>query len=239
MGTMSTDDGLQLSVIMPAYNEEGSIRQAVEEINANVLATIPKSELIVIDDGSKDSTSHILDELAQHYPLRVVHQDNCGHGGALLKGLSIASGNFLFLLDSDRQIPLESFKLLWQHKDEYDGIFGVRVKRVGSPIRLLLAQLIRWSIDLLFSVKLQDANAPFKLLNRKVWEAVKPIVPEGTLAPSIFIAVFAAKNFRILEVGVSHRNRQTGSDSLPNRKLLQFCSEAFKQLLSFRNRMTT
>jgi glycosyltransferase involved in cell wall biosynthesis len=224
---------------MPAYNEEGSIRQAVEDVYSYIVTAVSNSELIVIDDGSRDSTPIILDELAQIYQIRVVHQENRGHGGALLKGLSLANGRFLFLLDSDRQIPLESFKLFWQRKDESDCVFGVRVNRRSPTIRLVLSQIVRWSVNLLFSVELRDPNAPFKLLNRKVWDSAKSQVPPETLAPSILIAVYGAKKFRIAQIDVPHCARLTGCDSLPPKKLLLFCARAFAQLLSFKQRLKT
>ncbi len=69
-----------LSVIMPAYNEEGSIRDAVRDVEQHVLAHVPGAELVVVNDGSKDNTGALLDELAAgNERVRAIHQQNGGH----------------------------------------------------------------------------------------------------------------------------------------------------------------
>src|SRR5688572_4403851 len=94
---------IRLSVIMPVYNEEGAIVAAVEEVRHHVLALLPQSELVVVDDGSRDGTGRLLDQAsATDARIRVIHQPNGGHGAALLTGLNAAQGEYIFLIDSDR-----------------------------------------------------------------------------------------------------------------------------------------
>src|SRR6185503_17714839 len=108
---MSTPEPLRLSVIMPVYNEEGAIVNAVEEVQRHVLDHVPGSELVVVDDGSRDQTGRLLDDAAsKDARIDVIHQPNGGHGAALLTGLKAAKGEYLFLIDSDRQIPLDNFQ---------------------------------------------------------------------------------------------------------------------------------
>ena len=103
-----------LTVIMPVYNEEGAIALAVEEVRRHVLNAVPGADFVVVDDGSRDGTPALLDELARgDARLRVIHQANCGHGGALLTGLAQAAGQHVLLIDSDRQIPLDGFAAAW------------------------------------------------------------------------------------------------------------------------------
>ena len=85
---MSAPESLRLSVIMPVYNEEGAIVQAIEEVQRHVLDHVPSSELVVIDDGSRDRTGALLDDAASRDTrIDVIHQPNGGHGAALLSGL--------------------------------------------------------------------------------------------------------------------------------------------------------
>ena len=119
-----------LSVVMPAYNEEGAIEDAVRDVWEHVFPLVPDAELIVVDDGSRDRTGEILDRLAATEPrLRVIHKANGGHGPAIRTGLDAASGEFVFLIDSDRQIPLIAFPPLWEAARTRDGAFGVSKKR--------------------------------------------------------------------------------------------------------------
>jgi glycosyltransferase involved in cell wall biosynthesis len=226
---------------MPAYNEEAVIESAVEEVCREVLDRVPGSELLVVDDGSRDGTGMLLDALAALEPrLRVVHQPNAGHGPALGRGLREARGERLLLVDSDRQIPLAEFPRFWKALDEggRDAAFGVRRERDDPRLRLWLTAAIRAALRALFGVRLRDANVPFKLLRREAWEAAQPLVPPDTLAPSLFLAVFLrARGFDLVELEVAHRARATGQGTLRHWRLFRFCARAFAQLLRLRARL--
>jgi glycosyltransferase involved in cell wall biosynthesis len=89
---MSTTAMTPLSVVMPAYNEEDAIEQAVQDVQAHVLAVVPAAEFVVIDDGSRDRTPVLLDRsAARDGRVRVIHQANGGHGRALITGLEAAT----------------------------------------------------------------------------------------------------------------------------------------------------
>jgi dolichol-phosphate mannosyltransferase len=230
---------MNLSVIMPAYNEQAGIAAAVAEVQQEILERFAPAELIVVNDGSRDRTGAILDDLARQDPrLRIVHQANRGHGPALLAGLEAATGAHLFLIDSDQQIPLDHFEPLWRAAQGQDGAFGVRRARQDAPARRLLTRVIRPALTLLFGVRLHDANVPFKLMKRELWLAARPLIPPDTLAPSLFLAIFAGKrHHRIALLDVPHRDRTSGTVSIRHWKLIRFCARAFGQLLRFRLRL--
>lgn len=227
----------RLTVIMPAYNEEGAIAEAVSEVQRNVLDRVPNSELVVVDDGSRDRTGALLDGLASaDTRLRIIHKPNAGHGPALITALGVARGEFLFLLDSDRQIPLESFAKLWREvQSGHDGAFGVRRRRNDPELRLLLTRVVRLFIRLLFGVGIRDANVPFKVLRRTIWLHARKHIPDDTLAPSLFLAIYIARQgCDVVNVDVPHRERATGVVSIRRWRLAKFCWRAFRQLVVFR-----
>jgi dolichol-phosphate mannosyltransferase len=239
LGTTPTESlgSIPVSVIMPAYNEEGGIREAIAAVQANVLTPVPGAELIVVNDGSRDATGKILDEIAAtDARVRVVHKANGGHGPAIMTGLAAARGDYVFLIDSDNQIPLESFASLWREAlTGRDGAFGVRRVRKDAELRRVLTVFIRLSLSMLFGVSVYDANVPYKLLRRSLWKEARRHIPEGTLAPSLFLAVFVMRRrFDIALVDVPHKDRETGTVSIRRWKLVKFCWRAFQQLLQFR-----
>lgn len=239
---MTDSPPMRLSVVMPAYNEEAVIRQAVVAVQAHVLRVIEGSELIVVDDGSRDTTGAILDEIAAADPaVRVVHKPNGGHGPAIMTGLEAARGDWCFLIDSDDQIPLDSFTALWfEGQRGRDAVFGVRRVRHDARIRRVLTILIRGALGVLFGVSLYDANVPYKLVRREVWTAARRHIPDGTLAPSLFLAVFAKRShYDLAFVDVPHKDRETGTVSIRRWKLVKFCWRAFRQLLQFRTSLST
>src|SRR5262245_35769 len=228
-----------LTVIMPAYNEEGSIEAAVTEVLEDILDGIPGARLTVINDGSRDNTATLLARLASNDSrIEVINQKNSGHGRALRTGLDRACSECLLLLDSDRQIPVENFRALWKLAPSCDVIMGVRASRKDSCLRLVFSRIVHWVIYLFFQTPLKDANVPFKLIRRSLWLRARPAIPEKTLAPSLFLAIFGrAKGFAVLEVEVSHRARTTGTSSLHSWNFIRFCLTASWQLVYFRWRL--
>ena len=114
----------------------------------------------------------------------------------------------------------------------------VRTRRQDPVIRLWLTRLVRNVLPLLFGARITDANIPFKLLRRRIWEDARPLIPPDTLAPSLFLAVFAAsRGFDVAYLPVPHRERQTGTVSIRRWRLLKFCARAFRQLVAFRVRV--
>lgn len=230
------DTLLPLSVVMPAYDEEGAIKDAVWDVQEHVLAHVPGAELVVVNDGSRDRTGPILDGLAaQDRRIRVVHRVNGGHGQALRTGLDAARGEYLLLIDSDRQIMLDSFASLWLEAQGHDGLFGVRHRRHDPPARLMLTRLVRAALRLLLGVSLHDANVPFKVVRRACWECARPLIPPDVLAPSLFLAVIMCRRGAdIAECEIVHRKRETGTGSLQYWKLFRFCVRGLSQLLALR-----
>jgi dolichol-phosphate mannosyltransferase len=230
-----------LSVVMPAYNEEGAIEDAVRDVREHVFPVVPEAELVVVDDGSRDRTGAILDRLTEREPrLRVIHKVNAGHGPALRTGLDAAAGEFVFLIDSDRQVPLTSFPALWDAARTRDGAFGVRKARNDPRLRLILTAIIRATLKPLLGVSIHDANVPCKVVRASIWNEAKRLIPEDTLAPSLFLAIYMFKaGYDVAQVEVPHRERETGTGSIRRWKLLKFCARAFRQLLAFRSRLNS
>jgi glycosyltransferase involved in cell wall biosynthesis len=233
---MADSDAYSLTVVMPAYNEEGAIREAVREVQQHVLPNAPRSELLVINDGSRDRTGAILEELAnQDSRILVIHQPNGGHGRALVNGLEQSKSEYVFLVDSDRQIPLDTFPEFWEVATECDGAFGQRVRRHDPALRLFITALVRWTVKALFGVRIFDPNVPYKIFRRKLWEEAREFIPADTFAPSLHLAIFArVRGFDIVESPIRHRERETGEASIRRWKLFKVLARAGVQLLAFR-----
>jgi glycosyltransferase involved in cell wall biosynthesis len=228
-----------LDVVMPVYNEEGCVREVVRTLDEVILRPIPGARLIAVDDGSRDATPEILDELAAELPaVTVRHKPNGGHGDALLCGLRCAEAPWLFLVDSDNQFELRDFAPLWEHREEADLLMGFRRVRHDPLLRLVITRILRLMLRVLFGAGLRDANVPFKLVRRELWERAAPVIGPDALVPSIFLAVAAARlGYRIAEFPVTHYARETGTVSIRKWKLLRFCARAFVQLLAFGRRL--
>ena len=201
----------QVCVVVPAWNEEDVIGRVVEDVAREVVARLDSAELVVVDDCSTDRTPEILAELAASTPsLRVVRLErNAGHGAAVLEGLRRSDADWIFQLDSDGQFVVAEFWKLWQRRESADLVLGVRAHRRDPAHRLLLSRVVAAVVSVLSRRRLRDPNVPFRLIRRSLWDDLAPLLPSGTLAPSILTVVGAAvRGWRIAQVPVTHLPRE-------------------------------
>mgnify|MGYP001598415732 CR=1 FL=1 len=229
-----------LSVVMPAYNEEGVIEEVVRSFCKEVLERFDAPEFIVVNDASTDATPRILAKLAYPYLKVITHGKNRGHGPSLMDGLHAASGAYVFCADSDRQIQPQEFWLLWEamQKQHGDVVTGFRKKRKDSVHRFFISKVLRIVTFLLFAVSLRDINCPFKLYRRDALHTILNMVPRNALLPSVCMMVSAHElKLRVLEVPVTHYPRKTGKSFARYWKIIALCWQATKELLMLKRTM--
>lgn len=206
-----------LTVVMPAYNEEEIIAAAVTEWHAEVIAQLPGSQLLVVDDCSTDGTAEVLYRLAQTLPgvALLRRKVNGGHGQALLSGFRQIRSEFVFQTDSDRQHCPADFWQLWNLREQFDFVFGIRKKRQDGALRQIITTLMRVLNWLLWQTWISDANCPFKLMRREALAAVLEHIPEDAFIPMVMVSILARRlRFRVTEVPVQHLQRRGGTPSL-------------------------
>jgi glycosyltransferase involved in cell wall biosynthesis len=203
----------ELSVVLPAFNEEANIAQAVTGVAKELDGLgLERDEIIVVDDGSADGTGPIADTLAREHELvRVVHHDaNRGYGAALQSGFAAARYAWVFFTDSDRQFDIAEIERLLQYAGEYDAIIGYRQQRrdhLGRKLNTLMWKvLIRTTVGL----NVRDMSCAFKLLRRDQLQAIGPLESHGALVSAELLVKLQRVGARIKEVPVSHYPRPAG-----------------------------
>ncbi len=200
-----------LSVVLPVYEEEDNIVELHNEI-VQVLDTIDgQTEIIYVDDGSKDSTLDKIKKLHQQDSRVVVveFRRNFGQTAAMAAGFDLARGKVVIAMDADRQNdPADIPKLLEKIDEGYDLVSGWRFDRKdGFLLRLLPSKiankLISWATD----VKLHDYGCSLKAFR---YEVVKQISLYGEMHRFI-PAIASSIGVRIAEVKVNHRARVAGT----------------------------
>lgn len=108
----------QISVIVPVYNVEKYVGNCIRSILAQ---TFRDFELIVVNDGTKDGSMQVVDDLAKEYPntIKIIHQENAGLSAARNTGLKYASGKYIIFVDSDDTIAPEMFQMLYERAETY------------------------------------------------------------------------------------------------------------------------
>ena len=226
-----------LSVCMPAYNEEENIAGMVTDVLAVMQPRVADFEIVVANDGSKDRTGAVLEELAQQHPeVKPVHHEvNQGYGAAVYTALSSASKELIFFTDSDRQFKLEEVDRLLAKRNEADMIVGYRAPRRDPFLRVLFGW--GWSslVTLLFGYTARDIDCAFKLFPRTLFENVGPTVQSrGATFSAEFLVRTKRAGYTIAEVPVSHLPRVAGSQTGARWDVI---SRAFGELWQFRRQL--
>ena len=149
-----------LSLVLPAHNEEANIGIVVAEALAVLPRFADEFEIIVVDDGSRDATGRIVDELARaHPPVRAVHHRvNRGYGAALTSGFKASTGDYVMFMDADRQFDIADLALLSPFVADFDIVAGFRMERNDPFHRRVFAEVFNVAVRVLFGVHLRDID---------------------------------------------------------------------------------
>lgn len=231
---------IPLSVFFPAFNEEGNIERTVlDAVGVLDKLKITDYEILVIDDGSKDKTPQIIDNLAKKNPKikPIHHKTNLGYGEALKSGFYNAAKDYIVFTDSDGQFDFSEVSGFIKAIQEADLIIGFRKKRNDPMIRLILSK-IAWGfiLYLLLGLKVRDIDCGFKMIKKSVLQKIPHLKSTrgAMINPELIIKAKKA-GFKIKEIGVNHYPRTSGKPTGANLKVaLKSYVDLFKLWLSLR-----
>jgi glycosyltransferase involved in cell wall biosynthesis len=207
-----------LSVFFPAYNDSGTIASLVITALRTASKLTPNYEIIVVNDGSTDATSQILDELARVYShLRVVtHEVNRGYGGALRSGFAAASNDIVFYTDGDAQYDPSEMELLWPKMTaNVDLVNGYKISRSDPWHRIVIGRIYHHTVKTLFGLHVRDVDCDFRMLRRSIFDRVHLEKNSGVICLEMMKKIQDA-GFRIVEVPVHHYHRAHGQSQFFN-----------------------
>jgi glycosyltransferase involved in cell wall biosynthesis len=207
-----------LTVFFPAYNDGGTIASMVIRAIQAASALTSDFEVIVVNDGSSDSTAQVADELARIYPqVRVVHHlANRGYGGALQTGFASATKELIFYTDGDAQYDPGEMAALWtQMTEDADLVNGYKISRSDPLHRIVIGRIYHHMVKTLFGLKVRDVDCDFRLVRRSVFERVTLERTSGVICLEMMKKVQDA-GFRIVEVPVHHYHRAYGRSQFFN-----------------------
>ena len=206
----------ELSFFFPAHNEEANLEAMVEEALSALPALAHRFEIIAIDDGSRDRTPIIADDLAKRHPdlFQVVHHTtNMGYGAALRSGFRAARFGLIAFTDGDRQFKVADVGRLTERlaaPDSPDVVVGYRLKRADPPIRRWYARVYRLSNRIFFGVRVRDIDCACKLFRRAALEPIW-VSSGGAFFTAELLIKLRFEGRRLAEVGVPHYPRTAGS----------------------------
>ena len=224
-----------LYIVMPAYNEEESIKSVldawypiVEKHNES-----GRSRLVAVNDGSIDGTYEIMQNYAETHPLFVpLTKPNGGHGPTVLYAYDYAvkcGADWIFQTDSDGQTDPAEFDGFWDLREEYDAIFGNRTVRGDGRSRAFVEGVVCRLVKHYFGVKVPDANAPFRLMKaEKVKTYLSKLKPDYNLPNVMMTTYFVYYKDRVAFRKISFKPRTRGTNSINIKKIVKIGKNALK-----------
>ena len=203
-----------LSYFFPAHNEAANLRGLVEEALATLPSLAETFEVVIVDDGSRDATPQIADELAAADPrVRAIHHPtNLGYGAALRTGFASSHHDLIAFTDGDRQFRVSDIgRLTSRYADGgVEAVVGFRIRRADPLVRTLYAQAYRMANRIFFGLRVSDVDCACKLFRRDALRGIN-VESGGAFFSAELLIKLRASGRTVAEVGVPHYPRTAGS----------------------------
>ena len=214
---------MKLSIVIPAYNEEESIAETIDQIEEAFSKVAIDHEIFIVNDNSKDGTLKVLETLAQKYP-SVKYETNLGSNGfgyAVRYGLEKYSGDCVAVMMADlSDSPYDLIRYYTAMVEgNYDCVFGSRFIKGGKVIdypwvKKIINRIANFIIRMVMRIKYNDTTNAFKLYKREVIDGVKPILsPHFNLTIELPLKAII-RGFSYTIVPNSWTNRKYGESKL-------------------------
>ena len=219
---MENSTGIEISVVVPVYNEEGNLPILIPKL-VEVLKGLERSyEMIFVDDGSSDESRRILGEMTLQYPsLRILRfRVNRGLSAALLAGMREARGGIIVTLDSDLQNDPADIPKLLEYLDRYDMATGWRQKRRDTWLKKISSKIGNAVRNLLSGENIRDSACTLRAFKKDCIIGI----PVFNGMHRFLSTLVKMGGYRIIEVPVSHHPRRFGRSkyNIRNRMLKSF-----------------
>jgi glycosyltransferase involved in cell wall biosynthesis len=196
-----------LSVVMPVFNE----RTTVEAIIRRVLTVPLRIELIVVDDGSTDGSSEVLDGLRRSLPFKLLRQANAGKGAALRRGFAEVTGDLVVIQDADLEYSPEEYPDLIDliRKGQADVVYGSRFlgrHRVFLFTHYLGNRVVTLATNILYNTMLTDMETCYKVMRVDVLRSMTLKSNGFGIEPELTAKIFK-RGYRVYEIPITYAGR--------------------------------
>ncbi len=203
-----------VSIIIPAYNEAGSIRDVVGKIHETLAKSGSEYEIIVVDDGSSDGTAA---KLVGQSALILTHPENKGYGASLKTGIRSAKGDVIVIMDADGTYPPEMIPELLSGMDEgYDMVVGARTGRdVNIPLFRRPAKFILKKLaDYLSETKIPDLNSGLRAFRKELAIKYFHLLPSGFSFTTTITLALLSDGYNVKYIPINYLVRARGKSKI-------------------------
>ncbi|KPJ60302.1 MAG: hypothetical protein AMJ42_01515 [Deltaproteobacteria bacterium DG_8] len=221
-----------VSIIMPVYNEEESLRSVLNEIKQCLKERAPSYEIIVVNDGSADQTKQVLEQIGE---IKVVnHSENRGYGAAIKSGVRQAEGEYILIIDADGTYPVKAIPELISCTD-YHMVVGARTKPTAQiplmrrPAKWLLNQLANY----LTGIKIPDLNSGLRLIKKDVLNRFIYLLPDGFSFTTTITLALLTNGCPVKYLPIDYYKREGKSKFRPIKDTLNYFQLIIRTILYF------
>lgn len=202
-------ENIELSLVVPAYNEQEVIPELLRRVEAALRQTNKQFEVVLVDDGSTDGTTGLLNEAMRQRPwLRVVRMaKNGGQSAAFDAGFKAARGQIIATIDADLQNDPEEIPRLLPMLDGYDMITGWRSKRQDSAFRLFQTKVANRVRNWISKETINDSASSLKVYKRHCLDGIHLFTGAHRFMPTLV----KMRGYTVLETPVKHSHRYAGT----------------------------
>jgi dolichol-phosphate mannosyltransferase len=224
-----------LWVILPVYNEEQSITHVINEWDAELKKSNVNYTICAINDGSKDNTLEILDEIHKtNKNLKIINKENTGHGQTCIYGYKYAikeGADWILQLDSDGQCDVSFLnKFINKVTNESENLFGNRKSRDDGFNRVIISKFVSLFIFLSTGFWIKDGNVPYRLMSSKELSKIINKIPLDFHLANILVSVLLKKESKIIWIPIHFNKRFAGNPSVKSFSFIKHGVKLFKQL---------
>lgn len=225
-----------LSLFFPSLNDAKILPYLVARAHQAAKKVTRDFEIIVVNDGSTDETSAILEELVLHYPkLTVVtHKTNRGYGAALISGFNTSTKDWVFYTDGDGQYdPMELTRLVRRVSPAIDVVNGYKGKRADNVIRTFLGWVYNGAIQRSYHPPIRDVDCDFRLIRAALLKKIRLQSRSGAICLELITKLQLA-SARFAEVPVTHYARLFGRSQFFQLKHLRSTFREYRNSARYR-----
>jgi len=227
---------IEVSIIIPAYNEEKNISNVINKIGSCLEEKQIKYEIIVVNDGSTDRTEEMA--LKSRYLTTLIsHSKNLGYGASIKTGLKTASYPWIAIIDADGTYPEEEIynMIIFAEKHDLDMVVGARIGKdvkiptIRKPVKFLINKLANY----LTGKKIPDLNSGLRIIKKNILEKFLYLLPDGFSFTSTITLAMLANNYEIGYYPISYFKRTGKSKIRPIRDTINFIQLIIRTVMYF------
>ncbi len=230
---LTPEENVEVSVVIPAFNEEEAIVPVLQELKHIMQATSYRYEILVVDDGSSDTTA----EKAQAEGVRVLKRPKRrGSGAARRNGIEAARGEVIVMIDADGSYPAGDIPRLLAYMSQYDQVNGARQTEEGSLkwLRAPAKFFIRKLACYLSQTNIPDLNTGLKVFKRSIMMRYLWVLPDGFSCVSTMTLAFLCNGYDVLWVPSGYRKRIGKSKFHPVKDTVSYFLTVIRMVMYFK-----